>query len=237
MLDNKLVQIALVFLAFYVIMQIMNKNVTQENMDTLVTVSPQSGAQIDIQSQNPATVQISAPALTSGAPAAANALVTPELAGSTGAASATPVVTAAPSFAISGGPVPGALTSVEETLLAAAPAESAAGPVNVAANQNIFAPEPTDLDSMFGRRAAMDPADLIPKTQDAELYGGLKPDPKLNQNFLQNRWSLGISVDTPKRNPINDLRGAAPNPISIVSPFLNITQFPDLYRKSLADIT
>jgi len=253
-LNNKLVQIGLIFLAFYVIMQIMNKNVSQENMDTLVTVSPQSGA-VDVQqsmlsptqvsvSQNPPNtiVKIETPslsnALTAGQPSAANALVTPELAGSTGSASAKPIVTAAPSAAISGGNIPSALTSVEETLLAAAPPTLPNEITTAKPNQNIFAPEPTDLDEMFGRRSTLDPAELIPKTQDAELYGGLKPDPKLNQNFLQNRWSAGIQTSSnSKGRVINDLRGVLTVPFSVVSPFNQTTQFPDLYRKSLADIT
>ncbi|KAJ3280869.1 hypothetical protein HK104_000352 [Borealophlyctis nickersoniae] len=235
MLDNKLVQIALVFVAFYIIMQIMNKNVYQENLDTVVTVSPESSGNTLVQVQSPTP-----PALTTsipGVPAAANALVTPELAGSTGNASAVPVVTAAPSAAISGAKIPAALTSVEETLLAAAPPTVTNAEVSTKANQNIFAPEPTDLDAMFGRRAALDPAELIPKSQDVELYRNLVPDPKLNQNFLQNRWSLGIAVSKPKRGFINDLHGAAPNPVAVVSPWGQPTQFPDLYRKSLGEIS
>ncbi len=255
LIDNKLVQIGLVFLAIYIVMQIMNKNVSTENMDTVVTVTPESNGPANVSvAQNPFSssqvsltqnppdtiININQPtsgALTSTPPAPSNALVTQELAGATGAASAVPVVTSAPSASITGGNIPSALTSVEETLLAAAPKPLTAAETQVTANQNIFAPEPVDLDSMFGRRSQIDPADLIPKVQDAELYGGIQPDPKLNQNFLQNRWSYGIDVSKPKRGFINDLRGAPSAPsIAVISPFNQPTQMMDLYRKSLAEI-
>jgi hypothetical protein len=251
LIDNKFVQIGLVVLAIYIVMQIMNKDITTENMDTVVTVTPEanalanvsvaqnpfSGTQVSLTSSPPDTIVNITPAsnsLSATPPVPSNALVTQELAGSMGAASAIPFVTSAPSAAISGSNIPSALTSVEE---AAAPAPLTMAETQVTANQNIFAPEPTDLDAMFGRRSQIDPADLIPKVQDAELYGGIQPDPKFNQNFLQNRWSHGIDVSKPKRGFVNDLRGSPPMPqLSVISPFMQPTQMPDLYRKSLAEI-
>jgi hypothetical protein len=260
MLDNKLIQIALVFFAFYVIMQIMNGNVSQENLDTVVTVSPEghglppevevrqaltSPTQVTVEQGLPTTViNVETPlsgshALTSGSPALSHALITPELAASSNvaSASATPVTTSAPSAAITGGPTPHALTSVEETLLAAAP-KSVSDEANVVrANQLTFAPEPTDLDSMFSRRGYTDPADLIPKNPDATLYGGFQPDPKLNQNFLQNRFSLGIDASVGSKIYINDLRGSPAVPLSVVSPWQQPTVFPDLMRKGLGEVS
>ena len=90
---------------------------------------------------------------------------------------------------------------------------------------------------MFGRRDTLDPAELIPKTQDAELYAGLVPDPKLNQNFLQNRWSLGIDTKIANRNTVQDLRGAKAVPLTVISPFNQVTQMPDLMRKTLDEVS
>lgn len=230
MLDNKLVQIALVCLAFYVILQIMNGQVSQEHMDTVV----QMPGGVTVEAPASSVVKISQPsAISTTVPA--NSLVTPELSG-TGTASAVPVVTSSPSAAIST-TVPSPLTSVSEDLLAAAPNVLPGDDRMGKQNANIFAPEPTDLDELFGKRGFVDPSDLIPKVQDAELYGGLAPDPNLAQNFLQNRWSMGIDVSKPKRGFMNDLRGMKyVPPVATVSPWQQPTQFPDLYRKSLGDI-
>jgi hypothetical protein len=240
-MDNRLVQIGLVFLAFYVILQIMNKDTSQEHLDSSVqdfpSVSiqqdPFSQAQVSVTQQPPneTVVNVSMPtgssALTSGVPST--------LAGATvSQASANPVSTSTPSSALTN---VSALTSVDETLLAAAPPRLPGDEVKTV-NQNIFAPAPSDLDAMFGRRGNLDPTDLIPKVQDAELYAGIKPDPKLNQNFLQNRWSLGIMTDKNSYNMVNDLRGAPPPPpMSITGVFNQPVKFPDLYRRSLADIS
>lgn len=251
MLDNKLVQIALGLVALYVIMQIMNNGVSQENMDTIVNITPEqngfpdvsvqqaknSNTSVSVTNQNPfETVVNISPALSTSVPAGVNSLFTPELNG-TSNASAKAVVTAAPSAALNTGKQPSALTSVEETLLAAAP-KPIAGEMAASPDMgNVFAAEPTDLESLFGRRGAMNPADLIVKNQDAELYGGIQPDPKMNQNFLMNRFSMGIDVSKPKKGTIvNDLRGAPPPP-AIMSAIWNApTVMPDLYRKSLADV-
>ena len=245
MLDNKLVQIGLVFLAIYIVMQIMNKTVSQENMDSLITpVSLPNSNKTTMSSltQSPPStvINITTPtssSLTSTPPVAANALITQELAGATSAASAVPVVTGSPSAAITGGNIPSPVSASQGTLMAAAPPSLTSAETVALSNQNVFAPEPTDLDSLFGKRSQLDPADLIPKNQDAELYGNFAPDPKLNQNFLQNRWSLGIDVSKPKRGFVNDLRGQpSAIPLAVISPFNQPTQSMDLYRKSLADI-
>jgi len=230
MLDNRLVQIALFFLAFYVILQMVNGPTAQEHLDAEVSIAAAPGTQTTVSVQP-------SPALSNTVPAPANSLVTPELAAASSTASAVPVVTSAPSAAIST-TVPSPLTSVEETLIAAAPQVLPQDQRAGLQNANIFAPEPTDLEAMFGRRGYVEPADLIPKTTDAELYAGLVPDPNLNQNFLQNPWSMGIDTSIGKFNAIQDLRGLPyPPTLSIVSPWQNPTKFPDLYRKSWNDVT
>lgn len=261
LIDNKLVQIALVVLAFYVILQITNNDVSQEHMDTVVNITPptattQTAVNVEQHplsenkvsvTQNPNstlvtvttpqfTQQVSStsPALSAGAPQPSNALTTPELsAAHAEMASAKPVVTSAPSAALSSGKVPSPLTSVQETLLAAAPPVLPA----VQEEKDVFAPDAIDVDEMFSKRTTLDPSDLIPKTQDAELYSGLQLDPAMNQNFLQNRWSLGIDASAPKRNFSNDLRGAHAVPLAVISPFGQPTQMPDLYRKTLGEIS
>lgn len=228
MLDNKLIQIGLVFLAFYVILQIMNGQVSSEHLDST----------IQIEAPPSSVVQVTTPsvsAISTSVPAPSNSLVTPELASTSSTASAVPVVTSAPSAAITAS-VPHPLSSVEEDIVAAAPKvlpEDLTGKQNA----NVFAPEPTDLEAMFGRRSYVDPADLIPKVQDAELYGGIAPDPAMAQNFLNNRWSMGIDVSKPKRGFINDLRGVKyPPAMTFPSIWNQATQMPDLYRKSLGDV-
>lgn len=192
MFDNKLVQIALVFLAFYVILQMMNGQVSQEHLDTVVQVEAPPASQTLVQIQQPSA------AISTTVPVPANSLVTPELAATSSSASAIPVVTSAPSAAIST-TIPAPLTSVEEELVAAAPKVLPGDELLGKQNANVFAPEPS-LDSMFGKRSFLDPSDLIPKgPPDAELYGGLVPDPT-NQNFLTNRWSLGIDSSIGRYN-------------------------------------
>jgi hypothetical protein len=234
LLDSKLVQIALVFLAFYVIMQIMNKDLSHENLDTAITPEGTGAPTVQVAPAPAATTGVSAPtmsvaAVPTGSPAPA--LQPTSLDGT--ASGGAQIVPAGTISTISSGGAPLPLSSTEETLMAAAPptlpGESTASSSNV---------EAVDPDFLFGKRDALEPADLIPKVQDAELYAGLQPDPKLNQNFLQNRWSMGIDVSKPKRGFVNDLRGVPTPPVlAIVSPWNQSTQVPDLYRKSLGDIS
>jgi hypothetical protein len=115
-------------------------------------------------------------------------------------------------------------------------AETIPYPVAVESNNDLNLTG-TDVDSLFHHRDTLNPADLIPPTtQEPELYAGMAPDPKLNQNFLQSAWSLGIDASKPKRGYINDLRGARPNPIGSFV-WQNPTQFPDFYNKTLADVS
>ncbi len=233
--NQRVVQIALVFLAFYVIMQIVNQNKIQENLDTLVTVdqpssqvtvqqSPLSSTQVTVEKNPPDTlIKLQTPT------------VSPPSALATSSTSAKPVATDTPSAALTAGKVPSALTSVDNTLVAAAPTGIDSS-VTVP-GESIFAPEPSDFDALFEKKTVLDPSDLIPKNADVELYGGFKPDPNLDQNFLQNRWSLGIDTSVTKHNFINDLRGAYPNPITNTGIFNLPTQLPDLHRKSLGDIS
>jgi hypothetical protein len=96
----------------------------------------------------------------------------------------------------------------------------------------------TDTDSMFNHQGTLNGNDLIPPPDKPELYGDLVPDARLNQNFLQNRFSLGIDVSAPKRNFSNDLRGSPQNPIPLtqISPFGMPSILPDIYRRSLSDV-
>src|SRR6478609_962065 len=209
MLDNKLVQIALVFLAFYVILQMMNGQVSQEHLDTVVQVQSSGLPQTTVQIQQPSAVSTSIPA-------AANSLVTPELAATSSSASAVPVVTSAPSAAITN-TIPAPLTSVEEDLAAAAPQVLPEDLQMGKQNANIFAPEPQAYDALFGKRNSLEHSEIIPKVQDVELYGGRARSPELAENFLNNRWSSGIQTSVSgKGKGAGDLRGfPAMNPMSI----------------------
>jgi hypothetical protein len=217
MLDNKIVQIALIFFAFYIVLQIVNDQVSHEHLDS-----------------NVAPVQTVLPVATSDEPIASNDLVTPELAATSSTASANPVVTSTPSAAITDS-VPNPVSSVGYDVVAAAPPVL---PEDENQNANLFAPGATEVNNLFGQRNQVEPSELIPKVQDAELYGGLAPNPAMNQNFLNNRWSMGIDTSVGKFNYVNDIRGLphAP-PMNVVAPWQNPTKLPDLYRKSLESVT
>ena len=219
--NNNLLQIALIVLGFFVMMKIMNQDSSEEHMDTLLT-TPNYGGDV-----------ITSAAIT---PVAANSLNTEQLAATSLATSAPPVVTSAPSAAITGANIPAPLTSVEETLLAAAPPQLPAGALGT---ENVFSPTPVDMDSLFARHSN-DPSDLIPPVDaNAEIFSGMAPNPAMNQNFLNNRWSLGIDTSVSKRNPINDLRGMPPNPIAagFTALFNAPVTMVDVHRKSLCDIS
>jgi hypothetical protein len=116
------------------------------------------------------------------------------------------------------------LSALAEPILAQAPAGSDVKPLTIA---------PADLDDLFTNQDELDPSELIPKYVPSDIYGDIKPDPSLNQNFLQNPYQLGIQTQAPKRNYVHDLRGAPPNPISVVTPFLQGTIMPDIQRRVL----
>ena len=55
-----------------------------------------------------------------------------------------------------------------------------------------------------------------------------------NQNFLSSTQQLGVdTVSSSLRNASKDIRGDIPNPINVVSPFMNTTIQPDLERRPL----
>lgn len=118
------------------------------------------------------------------------------------------------------------LSALAEPILAQAPAadESDDSALGVAA---------VDYDKLFDNQNSLDPSELIPKTLPSDIFGDIKPSPALDQNFLQNAYQLGIQTQGPKRNYVHDIRGAYPNPISVVSPFLQGTIMPDFHRKVL----
>jgi hypothetical protein len=235
-MDNRLVHVALLVVAVYVIVQIMDKNSAQEHLDApLVTPEGNASPTINVvpvttapTTGTPATVSVSA--ITTGSPAPALQPVALDGTNATGQ----PVVNITGTALTNTASAPLPMASTEESLHAAAPA---ALPGESVADFSKTV-EAVDPDFLFGRRTALDPSELIPKVADSELYAGLKPDPKLNQSFLQNRWSLGIDVSKPKRGFVNDLRGApAPPSISIVSPWGNSSTLPDLQRRSIADVS
>lgn len=242
--ENKYVQILLAVLAFYVLTQIMASKSTKENMDTVVTV-PQSTGQVTIESPPTASISITnlpgQEKLVTVTPTPTMMPPQAPLPMPNGTISGMPVMTSGPAAS---GPQP--LTSVEETLHAAAPnAEqlAAVGAQLGLGGQDYTSQEynsmPSDYSDLFSQRNQLEPSDLIPKIQEEDLYGNLKPNPKLDQNFLTNAFSGGISVEETTRNTILDIRGlppSGPNPRMIVSPFLQPSQFPSSLRKSLADV-
>lgn len=125
-----------------------------------------------------------------------------------------------------GATVPQGLSALGEPILAQAPQQSAEESTGLTVS-------PIDYDQFFSSRGALDPADLIPKSVPSDIYGDVKPNPALDQNFIQNSFQLGIQTQAPKRNYVHDLRGAPPNPITVISPFLNATIMPDFQRKTL----
>ena len=55
-----------------------------------------------------------------------------------------------------------------------------------------------------------------------------------NQNFLSSTQQIGVdTVLSSNRNPSYDIRNTIPNPINVVSPFMNTTITPDLERRPL----
>ena len=92
---------------------------------------------------------------------------------------------------------------------------------------------PMDYDKLFDNQDSLDPSELIPKTVPSDIFGDIKPNPALDQNFMQNPFHLGIQTQAPKRNYVHDIRGAYPNPITTPTPFLQGTIMPDFHRKVL----
>ena len=236
LLDNRMIHVALLVVAVYVIVQIMNKNSAQEHLDPVIVPEGSAAPRVEVvpvsSSQTGTTVggTVTVPAITTGSAAPALQPVAMDGTNPNGQ----PLVNISGTALTTTAAVPSPVASTDESLMAAAPValpgESTADFVRTV--------EPVDPDFLFGRRTALDPSDLIPKNQDGELYAGIKPDPKLNQNFLSNRWSMGIDVSKPKRGFINDLRGSpAPPALSIVSPWANPTIPIDTMRRSLAEVS
>jgi len=119
-----------------------------------------------------------------------------------------------------------ALSALAEPILAQAPAAEEA-------DDSALGVAAVDYDKLFDNQNSLDPSELIPKTLPSDIFGDIKPSPALDQNFLQNAYQLGIQTQGPKRNYVHDIRGAYPNPISVVSPFLQGTIMPDFHRKVL----
>ena len=275
--NSSLVQFAIVFFAFYVIWQIINKNSQAEHMDE---TSPPAA----LSTNNIAPVVPIVPAAnfsSNTAPSAVSYATLPPTMSytdttSTATATATSILPSIyqPSDKIynyfndtttnssgsavhnsqllAGNVVDSAVSgSVQNTqVLPANIVDSAVPPppANIGALDQLigtssgtandpFTAQAADFDALFATKTILNPTELIPKTPDTELYAGIVTDPKLNQNFLQNRWSLGIDVSKPKRGYINDLRGQAMNPITVTPIFGQPTIFPDLYNRTLAEIS
>ena len=207
LMENVYVQILIVVLVFYIITQVVQKPNVSEHLDEPVNSDTNYSG---------------------------------KYAGSDGAYEPVPVVlptsqntytanNPSPSTAqssTSSSDVPQGLSALGEPILAQAPQQSSE-------ESNAMTVSPIDYDQFFSSRGDLDPAELIPKSIPSDIYGDVKPNPALDQNFIQNSFQLGIQTQAPKRNYIHDLRGAPPNPITIISPFLNATIMPDFQRKTL----
>ncbi len=238
LLENRAVQIMLVIFALYVFMQL-SKQKGPEHMDvgTPLFENPTETVYLTPQQQQQQQLVIQPIHQGSNAVGDSPTTLTPAISGRSLPADVSQIVsqTASPESRPPSQPqgpsVPAPLTSVEEQLLAKAPAVTAP-------EVNMFDVAPVDYDEIFERRDELEPADLIPKVDTSELYGDIKSDPTYDQNFLTNSWSMGMETDLGKRDFINDLRGAVPIPLSIVSPWNNPTKLsPDFQRKSLGDIS
>lgn len=111
--------------------------------------------------------------------------------------------------------------------------------VSEAAN---FYPDPVDVDSVFWTsRPNVDPRELYPTPDggNVPLFSDYNENPSLNKNFLQNRFSTGITTTKDTRKSNLDLRGAPSNtvPLSIVSPWNVPSVLPDFYRKTVGDVS
>lgn len=253
--SSSLIQFALICLAFYIVWQIITKDSNQEHMDSLPPAATTSDSTIQVPTapiqtpptestaltsnapvSAPASAPVSTPAATTSQPLSISAdtshapVGTPTTISTPAPVSAPTPVTVAPIPVVSGGPA--AVTTPAATTVA-----QPSGTSTLADTSDLFSVEPTNLDALFGHKTLLNPSELIPKTKDAELYADLKPDPKMDQNFLQNRWSLGIDVSKPKRGYSNDLRGNVYPPITMSWIFNAPTTFPDLHRKSLAEVS
>ncbi len=200
MVDNKTVQFGLGLLAAFLILQMLNKKTTQENLDTVVTVSTDQNSppSVSVNQIAGATTQVSV----SETPNKTVIDVLPMQ-------QTPPIITEPPLLS----------ETIDQTAM-----------------QRAFAVEPTDPEQLFGKKNTMDPADLLPKAKEADLFANFVPNPKLDKNFLMNRWSYGIDVSKPKRGAVGDLRGAPPPPTVMSAVWNAPTQIMDLDRRTLADI-
>jgi len=240
--ENKYVQIFLAILAFYIFTQIVAKKSTTENMDTVVSV-PGTTGEVTIGAHPSSTVSVTnlpgeEKLVTVTPPQATIPAPTPPLPQANGSAAIAETVPSpvgpAPLTSLHA-PAPG--SSLSESTLAVG--EQLSGAPSAEFSTEEYNKLPADYSSLFTQRNQLDPADLIPKVEVEDLYGNLKPDPKLDQNFLQNAFSAGISVEETTKNAILDIRGlppSGPNPRMIVSPWQQPSTFPSSLRKSLADV-
>lgn len=79
---------------------------------------------------------------------------------------------------------------------------------------------------------------LLPKTNTEKGFGNsfevTQANALASQNFLSATQQVGVdTVLSSLRNPSYDIRNNIPNPISVVSPWLNTTITPDLERRPL----
>lgn len=106
-----------------------------------------------------------------------------------------------------------------------------------------YYPDPVDGDNLFNRSNTLNMGDLQQTDDTAQppLYSDFKEKPQLNQNFLQNRFSIGLDTSQVKNGRSSlDLRGypsGAIPALQSISPFLQPSTPLDLYRKGLGDIT
>ena len=104
-------------------------------------------------------------------------------------------------------------------------------------SQDIAADARSPLPAQTYSQTLLNPEELLPKGTMGASWSATNPvgmgDLK-GQNFLQPGYHFGINtVGQTLRNANYDVRSDPPNPRQPVSPFLNSTIEPDLYRRQL----
>lgn len=234
-MDRRFVTFLLFCVAFYVMTQIMNQGSNKENMEN-EQVQPQS-----LEMPNMPAEVFNVPS--TPMPAAASEEIYSPIGGQPNLQELQGLSQVENRYQA---PALGEHNYPTEQILYQAPGEvsngtglsfqQAAGQQEQEAN---FYPDPVDTDITFNHSGMVRPQDLIPSPDGPVLFSEYQEQPSLNQNFLQTRFSVGISTTKEKRNSNLDLRGAPATtvPLSIVSPWNMPTTITDFYRKTLADVS
>jgi len=251
LIDNNFAQLALILFAFYVIMQIINSDTSAENMENSQEEAPNQTTQAPLQTTfAPYQPTPPAPMSEEFAPAPTMFPSIPTM-GPTILPSTPSPMTMPPSETAP----PHMAPSIPE-MPNYNPQMCPPGSLQTEYNTDSYCQNPNPLqeigeigawsetpvgvnvDQSFGHRGQLSPQELLPPPPSPDIYGDLQPDENLAQNFLQNRWSLGLDVSNSKKHYINDLRGCPDNvaPYITVSPFMQPTSFPTLHRRNIKDV-